>query len=126
MDKELNERLKELRIEDIIWIIYIGIIGLSLYANNVERQYFIYKDKICKNLYQKLLIIIFGIVFIIYIYFAVISYKDVLKLSDDDSLEKRKYTYLSFIGSLLILVSGAIFLYIAIKDENIEIEIAFG
>ena len=125
MNNDINDRLKELKIEDIVWIIYIGIIGLSLYANNVERHYFIYKDIISKKLYQKIMILIFGIVFIIYLYFAISTYKSVLKLNNKDSYNKIKFTYLSFIGSLLILISGAIFLYIAINDEKIETEIAF-
>lgn len=125
MDSELNERLKKLKIEDIVWIIYIGIIGLSLYANNIERHYFIYKDKISKDQYRKLMLIIFSIVLIVYIYFAIDSYNDILRLNDKDNREKVKHTYLSFIGSFLILISGIIFIYIIVNDEDIETEIAF-
>ena len=56
MNNDINDRLKELKIEDIVWIIYIGIIGLSLYSNNVERHYFIYKDIFSKELYQYVLL----------------------------------------------------------------------
>ena len=38
---------------------------------------------------------------------------------------KKYFTYLSFIGSLLILISGLIFLYIAYNDQELDAEIAF-
>ena len=41
--EELNSKLKQIRIEDFIWVIYIGIIILSWYANSLEKKYFIYK-----------------------------------------------------------------------------------
>ena len=44
MDKELNEKLKKLKIEDFIQHIYIVIIIMSWYFNNLERNYFINND----------------------------------------------------------------------------------
>lgn len=126
MDNNLKERLKQLKIEDYIWIIYIGIIGLSLYSNNVERHYLIFKDKISKELYQKLITIIFFIAVIVYIYFVLDNYKDYQKAKEEDNLKKLKYTYLAFIASFLTLISGAIFLYIAANDKEIDVELAFG
>ena len=42
MDSDfLDNKLKQLKIEEFIWIIYIGIIFISWYANNLERKYFI-------------------------------------------------------------------------------------
>ena len=94
--KIINEKLKELDKEDFIWLIYIGIIFMSWYSNVFERKYFIYNDLKAKEKYRNITIVIF-----------------------------IKLTKLAFIGSLLILISGFIFLYIALKDENIDVEIAF-
>lgn len=47
------------------------------------------------------------------------------KLNMYDTDKKKKLTYASFIGSLLILISGFIFLIIAILDDEIDTEIAF-
>ena len=41
---ELNRKLKQLKAEDFIWLIYIGIIIMSWYSNSLERKYFIYND----------------------------------------------------------------------------------
>ena len=43
-DAELYKKLKQLKTEDFIWLIYIGIIFMSWYSNNLERKYFIYND----------------------------------------------------------------------------------
>ena len=116
---EIEQRLKEIKIENWIWVIYIGIIFLSWYANRQEKHYFIYKE------YRNLLILIFSILLVVYIYFTKDSYEDIQKLTNAESPKKKTLTYLSFLGSVLILISGVFFLIIAIEDENIDTEIAF-
>lgn len=75
--------------------------------------------------YQNLIILIFSILVIIYYYFAKDGYDDVKSLNVFDSQKKKNLTYASFIGSALVLVSGIIFLTIAILDEEIDVEVAF-
>ncbi len=122
---ELNKKLKELKAEEIVWIVYIGIIILSFYSNNLERKYFINNDVDSRRKYTNIMIIIFTILLIVYMYFAKTSLDDVRELDKDDSDGKKNLTYLSFLGSLLILISGVIFLYIAIQNENLDVELAF-
>lgn len=123
--KEVNKKLQQINIEDFIWVIYIGIIFISWYANNLERKYFIYNDLNSKKVYRYLLIFIFSILIIIYLYFFKDSFADLKSIKSDDSNKKKFLTFLSFIGSLLIVLSGFIFLYIAYMDEDIDIELAF-
>ena len=122
---EVNERLKEINIEDFIWIVYIGIIALSFYSNSLEKNYFLYKNNQDKEQYRNIIIIIFSILVIVYLYFLNDSYNSVKNLKSTDSEQTKNLTYLSFIASLLIFISGLIFLYIAIKDEELNIELAF-
>ena len=124
-NEELNEKLKELKIEDFIWFIYIGIIFLSWYSNSLERKYFIFNDQVSKEKYRKIIIIIFSILVIVYLYFLNDSYKSLKSLNQFDSQKKQDLVYLSYIASLLIAVSGFIFLYIAIEDEDLNVELAF-
>ena len=123
--EELTSKLKQLRNEEIIWIIYIGIIFLSWYANSLEKKYFIFNDLICKEKYRKIMIFIFSILIVVYYYFLKGSYKDFKNMSNFDNCIKQNLIFLSFIGSLLIFISGLIFLYIAYKDKDIEVELAF-
>lgn len=124
-NEQLNEKLKELKIEDFIWFVYIGIIILSWYSNSLERKYFIFNDQISKEKYRKIIIIIFSILVIVYFYFLSDSYKSLKSLNQFDSKKKQDLVYLSFIASLLIAISGLIFLYIALEDEELNVELAF-
>ncbi len=121
----LSEKLKELDKEDFIWLIYVGIIFASWYSNIFERKYFIWNDIKAKEKYRKITIGIFAVLIVIYTYFLNDAKKAVEKLNIYDSNQKKELTKLAFIGSLLILISGFIFFYIALKDENIDVEIAF-
>ena len=125
MNKDLKSKLTELKIEDIIWIIYIGIIILSWYANYLERKFFIFQDQKAKKNYRNIMIGIFTVLLIVYFYFFYSSYQSLTNLKENDSNNKKKLVLLSFISSLLILISGCIFLYIAFKDEDLTVELAF-
>ena len=122
---EIDRKLKQIKIEDFIWLIYIGIIIMSWYSNNLEKQYFLYNDLISKEKYRKVMIFIFSILIIIYLYFLKDSYDDLKSLKPFDSNKKKKLISISFLGSLAIVISGFIFLYIAINDEELDVELAF-
>ena len=71
---DIKEKLKELKIEEFIWIIYIGIIILSFYSNKLEKNYFLFNDLISKEKYRNTLIVIFSILIIVYLYFLKDNY----------------------------------------------------
>lgn len=119
------DRLEDIKIENFVWIIYIGIIILSWYANSKETKFILYDDEKAKKEYQNIMILIFTILVIIYCYFTKDSYDDLMNLNESDT-EKKKILHLaSFIGSFLVLISGFIFLGIVIVDDEIDTEIAF-
>ena len=122
---EIEEKLKEINTENYIWLLYIGIIFISWYSNNLEKDYFLNDNIISKEKYRKTLILIFSILIVVYLYFLKSAINDINNLKLNDTDQKKNLVYLSFIGSLLIVVSGIIFLYIAIKDEDISVELAF-
>lgn len=124
MNRKLD-RLQDIRIENYIWVIYIIIIFISWYANSKEKKFILYNDEVSRREYQNLLVLIFSILIIIYYYFTKSSYDDLNELTINDSNKKIILTYVSFIASLLILISGMIFLTIAIMDEEIDVELAF-
>ena len=124
-DNEKIERLKDIKVENIVWFIYIGIIFLCFYANSKEKKYILYNDNIAKKEYQNIMILIFTILVIIYYHFSKDSYEDLENLNEKDSEKKKNLTFMSFIGSVLVLLSGLIFLTIVIIDDNIDTEIAF-
>ena len=124
MNKDKLSKLEDIREENFIWIIYLIIIILSYYANSKETKYLLFDDEESKKEYQGLLILIFSILVIVYYHFAKSSYNDYKELDDNVSNDVKKLQLASFIGSLFVLIS-IIFLYIAICDKNIDVEIAF-
>lgn len=119
------DRLREIDEENVVWIIYLGIIALSYYANYKEVKYLMANNQKEREEYRTLMIIIFTILVIVYFRFTKSSYDSINKLVDTDTEKKKTLTYASFIASLLVLISGIIFLTIIILDENIDVEIAF-
>ena len=125
---DINDRiskLEDIKIENFIWVIYVGIIFLSWYANSREKKYLLYNDEHSKREYQNLLILIFSILVIVYYYFTKDSYDDYIDSVDENNDRKKNLHLASFVGSFLVLISGVIFLSIAIMDENIDVELAF-
>lgn len=123
--KEVEGKLKQIKIEDFIWVIYIGIIALSYYSNHLEKKYYIFNDLNSKNQYRKIIIVIFSILIIVYFYFLIDAYNSVRDLKCSDTEKKKRLINLSFLASLLIFISGLIFLYIAISDTDLNVELAF-
>lgn len=123
--KDRMDKLEDIKIENFIWVIYIGIIFLSWYANSKEKKYLLYNDEESRREYQSILILIFSILIVVYYYFVKSSYGDYINSVDSADNRKKNLLLASFIGSFLVLISGVIFLSIAIMDENIDVELAF-
>ena len=125
MNEETKNRLKKLKIEDLVWYILIGIIILSLYNNQVERKFIIFNDYQSKEKYRFLQIFIFSVALIIYLYYAYDGYKDLKSLNIYDSKQKIIGTKLAYLSGILVAIATAILLYVAIFDTNVETEIFF-
>ena len=124
MDESLLERLKMLKIEDLLWCVLIGLILLSMYANNIERDFLVTNNKESQKKYRELIIFIFSVAFLIYLFYVISGYQDLMRLTKEDSFKRVEYANLSYIASVFILLAGIIYLYIAITDTEIEAELA--
>ena len=122
---EILNKLKEIKIENYIWIIYIGIIFMSWYSNSLEKDYFINKNINSKTKYRNIRLIIFSIFLKFYLYFLYDAYTSLRNLKPNASKKERDLATLSFIASLLITISGEKFLYITYNDNDLNIELAF-
>ena len=122
---ENSRRIEQIKVENIVWILYFFLIGLCLYANSLEKDYFLTGNLEKKESYRKITIFIFVVAVIIYLYFTYDNYGDYKSLGINDSIKKKRLTELSLFASSLVLISGLIFLYISIVDTELEIELAF-
>ena len=122
MNETQKKRLQQIDIYNHIWIIYFFIIGFSFYGNKLEKDYFLNHNIYSKEKYRKINASIFAVLIIIYSYFE----KDALEsLFQKKSFSIHQYDILSFIGTSAVLLSGIIFFYIILNDENLDQEIAF-
>ena len=117
----MNEKLKQIKEENIVIFIYFIILFTYLYANNIETNYIKYGNEEDKEKYRLLLYIIFGISFIISLYYTIENFKDLKKY---DTKETYKLKQLSAIANTLIVLATAIYLYIIYKDKDINLEIS--
>ncbi len=124
MNNNIEKRLKQINIENNIWLIYLIIIGLSFYSNKLEKDYFINKNIISKETYRKINTIIFIVLILVYSYFEEDAINSFFKNQNKTSKQKE-YDTLILIASTTILISGFIFLYIILDDKNLDAEIAF-
>lgn len=122
---EKLDRLEDIKIENEIWLLYLVIIGVSYWSNTFEKKYFLYNDEEAKEKYRLLTIIIFSVVAVVYYYFAKDALDNVKNLKPWDPKKKKTLTNLNLVASSLILIAGLIFLYIAITDTELNVEIAF-
>ena len=106
-----SEILKEIEIENYIWIVYLGLI--------------IFGDISAKENYRKSLVLVFSIASIIYFYFFYSSYRSYKNLDKNDTESKKYFTVINLIATTLVLIAGILFLFIAIEDEELETEISF-
>lgn len=119
------EILQQIETENFVWFVYLFIIGLSFVANYFETDYYKNNNDRSKDKYRIINIFIFSVAFIIYLYFFKGNYETVKNLNCCDSPSKIKFNQLNLLASVFILTAGAILLYIAIFDTELETEIAF-
>lgn len=117
----MNEKLKEINEENIVIYIYFVLLFTYLYANNIETKYIKYGNNEDKEKYRLLLYIVFGVSFIISIYYTIESIND---LNNYDNQEIYKLKQLSTIANILIVIATGIYIYIIYKDKDISLEVS--
>lgn len=123
MNTEKKLSLKRIDIESFIWIIYIFLIGFNLYSNYLEKLYLKTNQPFYKKKFQNINKVVLTVILLIYIYFVYIAYQDETSLTRYNSKNKKFYTDLIFIASILFLIGGAISLYVASKSDIIDEEL---
>ena len=124
MNTEKKLSLKRIDIESFIWIIYIFLIGFNLYSNYLEKLYLKTNQPFYKKKFQNINKAVLTVILLIYINFVYIAYQDETSLTRYNSNKNKKfYTDLIFIASILFLIGGAISLYVASKSDIIDEEL---
>lgn len=119
----LNDKLKRLRNEDLIWIIYFFIVVFALYSNKLDRDYLINHNPSSYRREKTINVTIFFISFFIYLYFVLLLTKDIGKMEANFRNPQYRSTFIQLIAALLFLIGGAIYLIneVSREDEYIDI-----
>ena len=117
-------RLKRLKSEDFIWIIYFFIAAFAIFSNKLERDYVLNKNSVAYKKSKTINIILFLVAFFIYLYFVLLFTQDLNNMEKNFNNEKYRNTFLQLIAALLFLIGGIIYLVEAISERDIE-EIGF-
>lgn len=126
MNSSINETLKNIQTEDLIWIIYLFLAIASLISNEYEKETLLRTGNQRNNDSKKINVTIFTITFIIYIYFAYINLKDIQKIKNgiqNNSTRSIIESQARLIASLLFIVGGAIYLITEANSSTEEIAI---
>ncbi len=122
---EILNRLKQLRNEDFIWIIYFFIAAFALLSNVFERDFVLTKNSNSFKKSKTINVIIFFVAFFIYLYFVLLFTSNLNNMERNFNNAKYRNTFLQLIAALLFLVGGAIYLMQEILTNEVD-EIGFG
>ena len=120
---DVEKKLKRLKNEDIIWIIYFFIVVFALYSNKLDRDYLLKKDKDAYKREKSINITIFFIAFFIYLYFLLLLTEDLGNMEKNFDNPSYRSTFIQLIAAILFLIGGAIYLIneITRKDDDLDV-----
>lgn len=114
------EKLKRLKTEDWIWIIYFFIAAFALLSNSLDRDYLLNNNIQSYKKEKVINITIFLIVFFIYIYFVLLLTQDLKDMEHNFNNAQYRNTFLRLIAALLFLIGGAIYLIQEVSYNEIN------
>lgn len=116
--RNLQETLKELNTEDLIWITYFFLASFAIYSNYLERVSVLNQDRNARLKSQTINITLLSIGFFIYLYFFVLAYKHLKELSPNASPRQLLTGNTQFLATVFLLTGSILILLTEILKEN--------
>ena len=119
----MNNKIKDIKRENFIWITYFFISIFAIISNYYEEKFV--KTHNIKNFktFKNINTTIFLIAFFIYLYFVYLNYRNVSTLKKNASKKKVLYSNINFIASILFLIGGIFYLFTESTSNEIEEDI---
>lgn len=111
MTNSIGVQLKSVENENLIWLIYLFIIGANFISNYFVEKYLYSIDEQYRKIVRNINILVLTIALLIYIYSVYVSYKDIKK-------ESLLYKKLILLANFTFLIGGIIFLLVEIYKAN--------
>lgn len=120
---DISKKLKKLRNEDFIWIVYFFIVVFAIYSNKLDRDYLLKKNNEAYKREKYINITIFLVSFFIYLYFLLLLTEDLGSMEKNFSDPAYRSTFIQLIAAILFLIGGAIYLINEIirKDDALDV-----
>ena len=123
MDNILKN-LKELEIEDLIWIITLFTASFAIVSNKLERDYLFTCDSTKQKKFKTINITLLSIAFFIYLYFVLLAYSRIKMNNPNTSFKQMRIREANFIAAILVLLATLIYLVTSIlSDDNTDIDL---
>ena len=122
--EDFFRKLKLLKQEDFIWLIYFFIVTFAVISNKFERDYVKTNNQNSLNKSKKINTTILIVAFCIYLYFVIITIENFDILKKNSTRKDVKVAFERLIANILFLVSGAVALYADFDSNNIGTDIA--
>lgn len=107
MGSILNDDLKRLRFEDIIWIVFIVLSVLNIIGDKDEEEYILTHNGMYKKDANKVFEITLVVTFFIYLYFFIRNYNAYKNANEKD---KKDYI-IKLLGSAFFIAGNLCLLY---------------
>lgn len=123
----MNDVMRKLRLlkeEDFIWLIYFFIITYALISNKFEKDFLINKNRASLNTAQHINTTVLIIAFFIYLYFVIVTIENFDLLKQKGSNKEVRVAMETLIANILFLVAGAISLYANYDSSTTRTDIA--
>ena len=120
---DISKKLKKLRNEDFIWIVYFFIVVFAIYSNKLDRDYLLKKNNEAYKREKYINITIFFVSFFIYLYFLLLLTEDLGSMEKNFNDPAYRSTFIQLIAAILFLIGGAIYLIneITRKDDALDV-----
>lgn len=114
MNKQTEEAIKELNISDFLSSIFIILGILSIYADQVQKEYIKTKDRQYEQQANKIFDTILIVTFILYLFFLYRNYKTYEKAPE----KKKKLFEVRLLGNCFFLAGIICTIYFQFNNRN--------
>ncbi len=111
MNKDVENMVKRLSFENLIWIGFIIISALDIYGDELLKKDLLYNDKKARDKANKLFCKLIAFSVLVYFYFFIRNYSDYKK-------HHNKSYKIRLIGSIFILIGSICLLYFQTTTSN--------
>ena len=111
-----NYELKDLQIDEVIWVVFIFLSIINIFGDECKKSYYVDNDNEQEELSKKIFLFTLFISFIVYIYISYMKYKRLkycYENNKDCSCAEAR-----FIGSVMVVIASGIFLYCQLKETT--------